>query len=53
MYTQRKNIKRGSYTGQAIVKSFESAYFPNVTEEAKNLCKNAVKVKITRHLQAK
>ena len=51
MYTQRKNIKRGNYTGQAIVKSYQAAYFPNIEEKAKNLCKNAVKVKITRRLQ--
>lgn len=46
MYTEKKNIKRGSYPGQAIVKTFQSAYFPSVSEKAKALYETAVKIRL-------
>ena len=47
MYTEKKNIKRGSYPGQAIVKTYQSAYFPTVSEEAKALYETAAKIRVS------
>ncbi len=47
MYTERRNIKRGSYVGQAIVKTYQSAYFSKISEKAKALYETAEKVSLS------
>ena len=51
MYTKRKNIKRGNYVGQAIVKTYQSAHFTSVSDKAKALYASATKLQTIRHLQ--
>ena len=46
MYTERKNIRRGNYVGQAIVKTYQSAHIPKVSEKAKALFASARRVEM-------
>lgn len=44
MYTERKNLRRGNSLGQAIVKSYQSAHIPQVSQKAKDLFTKASRV---------
>ena len=46
MYTQHKNIKRGSVPGLAIVKEYQSTMLRSISENGRKAYENAAKIKL-------